>query len=147
MSVAGERVLVAFSGDTEISWLRWLLRPGFRHCFVLLNDGERWISLDPMAHYTELFCYDQLPSGFDIAGWLESRGITVLEAVIDKSRTRPAPPMFFTCVEAVKRVLGVHDVFILTPWQLYRFLKKKNHYSQESNQKSIDKKGEKLWAL
>ena len=32
----------------------------------------------------------------------------------------------FTCVEAVKRVLGVRARFILTPWRLYKFLREQN---------------------
>ena len=36
--------------------------------------------------------------------------------------TKPAPFMLFTCVEAVKRVLGIHRRGIVTPWQLYRHL-------------------------
>ncbi len=30
--------------------------------------------------------------------------------------------MPFTCVEAAKRVLGLHDRRVVTPWQLYRRL-------------------------
>jgi hypothetical protein len=33
--------LVVFAGHTDVAWLRRLLRPGFRHCFVALNDGVR----------------------------------------------------------------------------------------------------------
>jgi len=32
--------------------------------------------------------------------------------------------MFFSCVEFIKRVLGIHSCFILTPWQLYKYLNK-----------------------
>jgi hypothetical protein len=37
--------------------------------------------------------------------------------------TKAAPFMLFTCVEAVKRVLGIHRRGIVTPWQLYQHLK------------------------
>jgi hypothetical protein len=30
-----DRVLVVFSGTTDIPWLR-VLKPGFRHCFALV---------------------------------------------------------------------------------------------------------------
>jgi len=35
---------------------------------------------------------------------------------------KEAPWMPHTCVEAVKRVIGLHARFIITPWQLYRHL-------------------------
>ena len=49
----GQNAWVVFSGQTEISWLKFL-RPGFRHCYVLINDGERWTSIDPLSHITEV---------------------------------------------------------------------------------------------
>ncbi len=117
-------VWVVFSGETDIQWLRRFLKPGFRHCFVLLRDGGRWISFDPLANYTEITCYGHLPESFDLPQWLESRGLTVLSASMERCASRCAPLMPFTCVEAVKRLLGLHRRLILTPWQLYRFLSK-----------------------
>jgi hypothetical protein len=35
------------------------------------------------------------------------------------------PPMMFTCVEAVKRIIGLRGWWILTPWQLYAALAKR----------------------
>jgi hypothetical protein len=31
-------------------------------------------------------------------------------------------PSVTSCVDVVKRVLGIHAPFILTPWQLYKYL-------------------------
>jgi hypothetical protein len=51
------KAYIVFSGETEIRWLRWILKPGFRHCFVLLNDGSSWLSVDSLAHYMEVAAY------------------------------------------------------------------------------------------
>jgi hypothetical protein len=118
----GQNAWVVFSGQTDISWLRFL-KPGFRHCYVLLNDGERWTSIDPLSHVTEVSVHHHVPADFDLPGWLESRGNRVLKAPMRRDITRAAPFMLFTCVEAVKRVIGVHSRGIVTPWQLYRHLK------------------------
>ncbi|WP_207460172.1 hypothetical protein [Azospirillum sp. SYSU D00513] len=112
--------LVAFSGEAALWWLR-LLRPGFRHCFVALNDGRRWIVLDPLAPFTEVTVLD-VPPGYDLPGWFRAHGLTVAPAAVRRGLTRPAPWAPFTCVEAVKRVLGLHAPTVLTPWQLYRHL-------------------------
>lgn len=111
---------VVFTGETDLPWLR-ILRPGFRHCFVLMNDGRHWISLDPLANHTEVTVH-HVPPEFDLPGWLSDRGQKVIAAPVSRVKMRAAPVGFFTCVEAVKRVLGLHDGFVFTPWQLYQRL-------------------------
>ena len=111
---------VVFSGETDLPWLRFL-RPGFRHCFVLLNDGRHWLSCDPLANKTEITVH-HVPADFDLPEWLSQRGQRVVRASVRAAPRRCAPPMPFTCVEAVKRILGLHDRWIMTPWQLYRHL-------------------------
>jgi len=118
----GQNAWVVFSGQTEISWLKFL-KPGFRHCYVLLHDGERWTSIDPLSHVTEISVHHHVPADFDLPGWLLSRGNRVVRAPMNRDITKAAPFMLFTCVEAVKRVLGIHRRGIVTPWQLYRHLK------------------------
>ena len=117
----GQNAWVVFSGQTEISWLRFL-KPGFRHCYVLLHDGERWTSVDPLSHVTEISVHHHVPSDFDLPAWLAARGNRVVKAPLRRDVTKAAPFMLFTCVEAVKRVLGIHKRAIFTPWQLYRHL-------------------------
>ncbi len=117
---APQKAWVAFSGQTDLPWLK-ILKPGFRHCFVLLNDGQSWLTLDPLSNNIELAVHHHLPPDFDLPRWLESQGLRIVETVIAK-QPGPAPFMLFTCVEAVKRVLGLRGRFIFTPWQLYRRL-------------------------
>jgi hypothetical protein len=116
-----QQAYVVFTGQADWPWLRWL-KTGFRHCFVLLYDGRHWVSLDPLLNHTEVQVHN-VPPGFDLPGWLEGRGHRVVKADIRRDHLRPAPFAMFSCVEAVKRVLGLHDLRILTPWQLYRYLR------------------------
>ena len=110
---------VVFTGQTDLPWLR-LLRRGFRHCFVILNDGAHWMTFDPLSNYTDVHvCH--LPAAFDLPLWLKDRGLKVVPAAIRRP-ARPAPWMPYSCVEAVKRLLGIHSRRILTPWHLYRYL-------------------------
>jgi hypothetical protein len=107
---------VIFSGQAELAWLK-ILKPGFRHCSVLLNDGKSWISYDPLSNYTDITVH-HLPAEFDLPKWMQQRGHTVLPTQMDKP-AKPAPLGLFSCVEAVKRALGIHARLVLTPWQLY----------------------------
>ncbi len=113
---------VAFSGETEIRWLKAFLRPGFRHCFLIFRKGGKWVSFDPLAHRTEIVLHDDLPGDFDLPDWLAGGGYVLAPARIAQPPARPAPLMPMTCVEQVKRILGIHSRRILTPWQLYRHL-------------------------
>lgn len=114
------RAWVVFSGAAELWWLR-LLRRGFRHCFVALDDGRHWTVIDPLAPFTDVAVLDReaVP---DLPGWFRGLGLTVVPAPVRRGSTRPAPWAPFTCVEAVKRVLGLRAPYVLTPWQLHQRL-------------------------
>ncbi len=115
-----EKAWVVFSGQTELSYLK-LLKNGFRHCFIILKKGDHWISLDPLAHKTEIELH-YLPQNFDLPSWLKKRGNVVVETKLKAAPLKALPVSLFTCVEAVKRVLGLHSWKVLTPWQLYKHL-------------------------
>ena len=117
-----QKAWVVFSSETDWPYLKFL-KKGFRHCFVLINDGQHWVSLDPLLNHTEVQVHN-VPPSFDLPGWLRGRGLTVIESPVDHAHRKPAPFMLFTCVEAVKRVLGLHAWHVLTPWQLYNHLTK-----------------------
>lgn len=112
--------VVVFTGRATLPWLR-LLKPGFRHCFVLLRTGGNWLYYDPMAHYT----FASAIGAYPLLGLLRvfrRRGCRLRLA-----RPRMPPPHAqawrpYTCVEAVKRVLGLQEPWVLTPWQLYQRL-------------------------
>ena len=115
----GGRALAVFSGKADLLWLR-LLRPGFRHCFVALEEAGRWITVDPLAGYTDV-AVQPVPAAFDLAGFYRERGFTVVETR-RRRRIRPAPLLPATCVEVAKRVLGIASWRVVTPGQLHDFL-------------------------
>ncbi len=139
------RALVVFCGNTTLAALRWL-RPGFRHCFVAVDDGAHWITIDPLLHRLEIRVAP-LPTAFDLAGHYRSQGLIVIEARPAAVPLRRAPLGLFTCVEAVKRVLGLHARWVLTPWQLYRALggempvRAPRHYLRTKQENILDRRG------
>lgn len=112
--------LVVFSGNSDIWWLRWLGN-GFRHCFIAFNDGRHWITLDPLSHRTEVRVQD-VPGDFDLRAFYEAQGMRCVTAALAPTPLRCAPPGPFTCVEAVKRALGLRAPLVWTPRQLHRRL-------------------------
>lgn len=116
---------VVFSGEAALWWLR-LLRPGFRHCLVVLDDGRHWVVIDPTAPRTDVAVLERAGTP-DLPNRFRAFGATVVPAVVRCGAIRPAPWAPFTCVEAVKRVLGLRAPFVLTPWQLHRHLTRHPH--------------------
>lgn len=112
--------LVVFTGTTCIRWLK-PLRTGFRHCFVVVFQGDTAIICDPLSNRMILGCV-QPATPASVAKWYCERGFTVV--VTELSEAPPSADLLrpLTCVEAVKRVLAIRAPFVLTPWQLYRHL-------------------------
>ena len=115
---------VAFGGRYTRWWMRFL-KKGFYHCFLVLGDGREWVLIDPLVHMTDMIVLKNT----SIAKVIRAKGYHLI-------RTTPVvPPLThtqfrpLTCVEIVKRFLGINRPFIWTPYQLFRylFLKKENN--------------------
>ena len=127
---AGRSAVVVFCGRTELPWLR-LLKPGFRHCFIIVDGGGgAWVSLNPMSHRTEVAVLAHGPglgsgggwTAESLVRWFQSQGFRAVACRtcrIEAVPRKAAPWLPYTCVEAVKRVLGLRRRLILTPWRLY----------------------------
>ena len=113
--------LVVFTGEAEMRWLR-LLKPGFRHCFVLLRRGGVWVELQPLAHCLRVSAGGGDPAGEAFFSLAAARGWTVIPARCRAPAPRLAPIRPLTCVEVVKRALGLRAPGVWTPWSLYRAL-------------------------
>lgn len=114
--------LVVFTDATDLWWLR-LLKPGFRHCFVALAGESGWVVVDPLSHRT-VVAHFPLAQEFDLASWYRQHGSKVVAVKNISPEKRICPIRLYSCVESVKRILGIHAGSVLTPWQLYRYLNK-----------------------
>jgi hypothetical protein len=121
------RVLAVFHGQGDHPLGRWL-KPDFRHVFVACRtepDGDPgqscWFRID---WQTGNVCVEHVAGGaFDLAAFYRSHGYTVIEAEARDGRGW-WPLEAITCVGLAKMVLGIRAAFVLTPWQLYRHLRK-----------------------
>lgn len=115
-----QRAWVVFVDEERIFWLRWL-RAGYRHCFVILNDEEHWLAIEPLASCLEVTVLPS-PPDFNLPEWLRGQGHQVVEASLQRRVDKIAPLAPLNCVEVCKRVLGLRTPFVITPYQLYRHL-------------------------
>ncbi len=113
------RALVVFSGRADKPWQR-LLRPGFRHCSLILEDGDQWLLVEPLAARLQVRRLGL--ATVDLRARLNRAGLTVVETALMTPGGSVAPLGLWTCVETVKRGLGVHALRVQTPWQLHQYL-------------------------
>ena len=114
------KALVGFGGRPTF-WWQHFLKKGFYHCLVALGEGEHWILLDPLAH-----CLDVLIlKDTKLKEYLTLRGYCLLEVPVCEPSDTSLTIRPFTCVELVRRVLGLPACHIFTPYQLFKHLSKK----------------------
>jgi hypothetical protein len=117
------RAIVVFV-DLPATRLHRLLRGGFRHCFVLIDEGSGWILIDPLKHRMEVRRLD-LPETFDLAAFYARRGHHVMAGTIVPNESAGIILLECTsCVTVVKRVLALFCPLVQTPYQLYRHLQR-----------------------
>ncbi|MFA6019085.1 MAG: hypothetical protein WC722_02400 [Rhodospirillales bacterium] len=106
---------VGFRNNVGLVWLTGL-RPGFRHCFLLLRTENLWLVYDPLSHHTRL---DLVAGGDELLEIFSAQGCRLIPAIVAEPPCRPQSWRPYSCVEAVKRALGLQAGWVLTPWQLY----------------------------
>ncbi len=122
--LGGKIAVVAFADADRPRWLR-VLAKGFRHCFALVRTSGRWVLIDPLSHWTDVAALAEAADGAsaaDMVRTLETRGVTAVACAVAEPARRASPLAPYTCVEAVKRVLGIRAPLVLTPRQLFRFI-------------------------
>ena len=88
---------------------RWL-KAGFTHCWVVVDD----VVVHPGFHVTETAH----------APGVEFECTASVSFALDEPEQRMLPVLRpQTCVETVKRVLGISNRTIFTPYQLYNYLR------------------------
>jgi hypothetical protein len=113
-------VWIVFSGKADVKILRFL-KPGYRHCFALIRDSDRWLMLDSMLHKMDVMTTHS-DASFDLPTWMRKQGYRVIKAPAFNPARRMLIASPFTCVEAMKRLIGLQDWRVITPWQLYKKL-------------------------
>lgn len=109
-----------------------VLKRGFRHCGVIVfhGSGLTGVHVDPGGAFTSVRTWPR-PLGsvaFDreIAR-LKDEGYGVSEYHCTQIPVRTSRFPLCTCVEQVKRILGVSSFWIWTPYQLWKHLQELQH--------------------
>jgi len=114
----GDPAVVVFSGKADLPWLR-ILEPGFRHCFAALSSADGWVVIEALSTgvvVSRLAARDP----FDLAEAYRAIGCRAVVTTCRKKNQQPLPWSPFTCVESVKRLIGLQGRSVITPYRLWR---------------------------
>jgi hypothetical protein len=122
---------VVYRARTPYYWFTNLWKQGFRHVEVMrpisygpgLNE-QMWLCVKPNFEFLEVdIDCDPTPP------WIRDPACTV-QRVTAHRKLNTIRDIFFigpqTCVEVVKACLGIRSFWLRTPYQLYRYIKKRN---------------------
>ena len=115
-----EKAVVGFGGQPTLWWMLFL-KKGFYHCFVALGRQNEWIIIDPLLHFTDVI----LVRDINIYSFFKKRGYRFVDVLLKEPQKIRLRVMPYTCVETVKRFIGVDKSFIFTPYRLFCYLNKK----------------------
>ena len=136
-SEAAPAAVVVFEHREARGVLR-LLRPGFRHCFCLVSRESGWMLCDPLKQSIHLAWLpdlgaERLLQHFSRNGRTALLGTAPEPAPALRIRLRP-----LTCVEVVKRILGLAELPAATPWQLHEALRRTGEWRSATDPLGID---------
>lgn len=126
-------VCVVYFGDTAIPKgsvgyriLTALLKPGFRHCGVAVKlDGLVWVTSEMSGNGHDLILVEET-SPYGVCAVLSRLGVKTMVVTPLRPQNRARAWGAATCVDHVKRVIGLYAPTVVTPWDLYRRLKREN---------------------
>lgn len=113
--------IIIFTGKCALRFLR-VLRLGYRHCCIIIKLGNDNILIDTMSHKTSISVIDGKLLQLFIQLYMDE-GYTVLETSMREPKALVCTLRPHTCVEAAKRIIGIQDGRILSPWQLYLWVR------------------------
>jgi hypothetical protein len=118
--------LVVFTDQRQVPWLAWL-RPGFRHCFVVVRDPDgEWVACDWLMGRLAFRVYGpQDPA--EIVSLFLAAGHRVVEVRTSLGKNRGPWLRPMSCVEVAKQAIGRGGWRPFTPFGLFRVLRREGH--------------------
>lgn len=104
-------------------WYSSFIHPTVGHCFVCFLVRGEWVSLDFTTEGLKIYRTENLPKG---VFYQEAKSVKI----------SAIPFMMPTCVGAVKKIIGIRNPFIITPWQLLRYIESKDYGQKPKEAKS-----------
>lgn len=119
-------LVVVFCDSSVAYWWNRFLKPGYQHVFALTpvedRQGKFWLCLSPSVGYTDVQCARWGPIDAVINENIRDYRWLHIRAKRDSGVRAPHLLQPFTCVEQVKALAGIGAPWVLTPWQLRKYV-------------------------
>lgn len=114
---------VVFKTAEKKKWYNFLLHKKFSHCALLTSGWRGSIEINPSEGGIGL--YTRQNSVEDLVAIAQAQGLIVCEYMAREEQINQAYKKFFrSCVGICKDFLGIRKWWIVTPYQLYKEVKK-----------------------
>ncbi len=118
-----EKAFILFRNERKLRFLR-ILKKDFRHCAVMLKSKTHWLYIDQTFFQLEMRVWHKTANPLKI---FEKNNWKVFETLPPKiSKKNIFRPSWIDCVSISKRILGIKNRFIFTPYQLCNHLENNN---------------------
>ena len=112
----GQSLAIVVFGSSSLRYLQ-VLKTGYQHCSVITQDYGLWHMMDPLSNGTHITVLGEARPE-EIVQSFRDDGYDAIAVQRASPKYKEMPWSPYTCVEAVKRVLGMHNRWVVTPWQL-----------------------------
>jgi len=119
---------VVFEHSEEKFWYQKLLKTGFHHVYIMRKStgGHFWLILD--SSISNLNIDARSAKTFETAREYAGDYATVLKCPVSiDTLVHTWQPGIITCVDVVKRCLGIRALRVQTPFQLFQYLERNCH--------------------
>lgn len=115
----GQKYYIVFC-DSKLKGLQWL-RKGYQHCAIVRQEyNSLWTVIQDGYNRMDVSTY--LIEDYPDPLMLFDTNSTIIPVEIQTKDRYRGTLCLFNCVEVCKAVLGIRRSFIITPYQLYRYL-------------------------
>ncbi len=126
-------ICYGLSDRKNMHWYQKYMKEGFEHCFILYWDGFMWYRLEKLYGYHMVKSILHLDGYIlheeNIKSYFESLGYVCQNVDLSmrqESLRCKQVITFYNCVEYVKDFLGIGKWNLFTPYQLFKYVEKRN---------------------
>jgi len=113
-----------YEDNGERYWYTWMFKKGFQHVTAIKFTGLFWIKLDLSLGWTDfdVLPYDRYDTIHNVLEHVDYSHIQYVEAHLTPRYRVRALFALWTCVEAMKSLIGIRAPLVVTPYQLYKHI-------------------------
>lgn len=119
LHLKGDAVVVFCESD--LPYLK-VFKRGFEHCFILIRKGQGCLMIEYLLDFTNIAYFSV--SLEELVGRLKKEDVTYVPVKVPEGLYEIGRPLG-RCVQVVKGILGIDKLFVITPYQLYKHLKRR----------------------